>query len=90
MAHQDDLHDEEFNEEDSHNDSAEQDSGSKEAASEEDLDYGSQQAREALRASMAADVEAFLARGGRIREVEPDVMADPPRKPQTNYGSRPI
>ena len=45
---------------------------------------------EAMCQAMASDVEAFLARGGRIQEVAADVMGDPPRKPQTNYGSCPI
>ena len=39
---------------------------------------------------MAAEVEAFLSRGGQIQQIDDNVMADPPRKPQTNYGSRPI
>ena len=60
------------------------------AASDDDIEYGSQAAREALREAMASDVEAFLARGGCIQEVAANVMGDPPRKPQTNYGSRPI
>ncbi|QIZ85891.1 hypothetical protein HF888_16080 [Bermanella marisrubri] len=46
--------------------------------------------RQKLRDKMSGDVEAFLAQGGSINEVEPNVMADPPRKPQSNYGSRPI
>ena len=91
MAHDDDLHDDEFNENDSQEESGEQDTATKEAASsDDDIEYGSQAAREALREAMASDVEAFLARGGRIQEVASDVMGDPPRKPQTSYGSRPI
>ena len=27
---------------------------------------------------------------GKISSIEPNVMADPPRKPESNYGSRPI
>lgn len=91
MAHDDDLHEDEFNDQDSHEESGEQETGTKEAAaSDDDIEYGSQAAREALREAMASDVEAFLARGGRIQEVAANVMGDPPRKPQTNYGSRPI
>jgi|TARA_Y100000296_G_scaffold27517_1_gene32177 F0F1-type ATP synthase membrane subunit b/b' len=89
MAH-DDMNDDAFNEEESNEATDEQTAESKEAAAEDDIEYGSQAARDSLRESMAADVEAFLARGGSIQEVAPDVMADPPRKPQTNYGSRPI
>ena len=46
-------------------------------------------ARDEMRQSMEDDVAAFLARGGQITQVDDNVMADPPRKPQTNYGSRP-
>lgn len=46
--------------------------------------------RQKLREEMAADVEAFLARGGKIAQIEPNVTADPPRKPDSDYGSRPI
>lgn len=47
-------------------------------------------ARDEMRKSMEDDVAAFLARGGQITQVDDNVMADPPRKPQTSYGSRPI
>jgi hypothetical protein len=46
--------------------------------------------RKKLRNKMNGDVEAFLKSGGSINQVEPNVMADPPRKPTSNYGSRPI
>lgn len=46
--------------------------------------------RQKLRNQMENQVEAFLKSGGSINEVEPNVMADPPRKPTSNYGSRPI
>lgn len=47
-------------------------------------------AREALRQQIQSDVEAFLARGGVISEIPPNVVSDPPRKPQSNYGGQPI
>jgi len=47
-------------------------------------------AREVLRQQIQNDVEAFLARGGVISEIEPNVVSDPPRKPQSNYGGQPI
>jgi len=47
-------------------------------------------AREALRQQLQSDVEAFLARGGVIHEIPPNVVSDPPRKPQSNYGGQPI
>ena len=46
--------------------------------------------RQKLRNQMENEVEAFLKSGGSINEIEPNVMADPPRKPTSNYGSRPI
>lgn len=47
-------------------------------------------ARNKVRDQMQADIEAFLAKGGKIQQVEDNVMADPPRKPTSSYGSRPI
>jgi hypothetical protein len=46
--------------------------------------------RQKLREQMAQEIEEFLARGGKISQIEPNVTADPPRKPDTDYGSRPI
>ncbi|WP_250460284.1 hypothetical protein [Microbulbifer litoralis] len=46
--------------------------------------------RQRARSQLSSDVEEFLARGGAISEVDPEVTADPPRKPQPKYGSRPI
>ncbi|GMG85951.1 hypothetical protein [Biformimicrobium ophioploci] len=42
------------------------------------------------RERLTDDVESFLASGGTISEIDPNVTADPPRKPQPKYGSRPI
>ena len=39
---------------------------------------------------ISEQVEAFLAAGGQINYVEPNVLADPPKKPTSNYGSQPI
>ena len=47
-------------------------------------------ARNKVRDQMQADIDAFLAKGGQIQQVEDNVMADPPRKPTSSYGSRPI
>lgn len=46
----------------------------------------SQTAKESMRQQLAADVEAFLAAGGQIQEVPHDYRADPPKKPENNYG----
>lgn len=46
--------------------------------------------RAKIRTELSDQVEEFLASGGKIAAIDPNVMADPPRKPQSNYGSRPI
>lgn len=46
--------------------------------------------RDEMRQEMQDDVAAFLAKGGKIQTIDDNVMADPPRKPQSSYGSRPI
>ncbi len=38
------------------------------------------------REQLAADVDAFLNSGGSIKEVPKNFRADPPKKPQNNYG----
>ncbi|WP_108126327.1 hypothetical protein [Saccharospirillum mangrovi] len=49
-----------------------------------------QHSRDELRAQVANDVEAFLAAGGEVQEVERGKRADPPKAPSNQYGSRPI
>ncbi|MBB6519971.1 hypothetical protein [Pseudoteredinibacter isoporae] len=46
--------------------------------------------REGIREELERQVQEFLMQGGEIQGIAPDVMADPPRKPQSKYGSRPI
>ncbi len=46
--------------------------------------------REHIRSQLSADIEAFLSKGGSIQTVDPNITADPPRKPSSSYGSRPI
>lgn len=46
--------------------------------------------KEALRRQMEEEVARFLAKGGKVQEIPPDVQADPPQKPVSNYGSKPI
>lgn len=48
------------------------------------------EAKQKERDELARAIEEFLARGGKVQEVEPNVVADPPRKPDSKYGSRPI
>lgn len=46
--------------------------------------------RQAQRDEMDRQVAEFLSRGGQIQKIDPNVTADPPRKPESDYGSRPI
>jgi hypothetical protein len=39
--------------------------------------------------ALAKAMEEFLSRG-KVQEVEANVVADPPKKPDNKYGSRPI
>lgn len=48
------------------------------------------EAKQREREALARAMEEFLARGGRVQEIEPNVVADPPKKPDSKYGSRPI
>ena len=44
--------------------------------------------KEAERLRLQADIEAFLARGGKIVEVPTNAVNDPPRKPVSSYGGQ--
>lgn len=46
----------------------------------------SPEAREEQRDQLASDVEKFLKSGGKVDEVPKGERADPPRKPENNYG----
>lgn len=46
--------------------------------------------KDAARRQLEEDMKRFLSTGGQIRSVDTNVRADPPRKPESNYGSRPI
>lgn len=66
-------------------------SASKVAVAEsEALEDFSIASRQKVRDEIEDQVAAFLARGGRINEVAPNVTADPPKKPTPDYGGRPI
>lgn len=43
-----------------------------------------------VRNQLEADIEVFLANGGSIESVDTNVTADPPTKPVSRYGGRPI
>ena len=42
------------------------------------------------RDQLQSDIEAFLKKGGKVQDIDPHVTADPPKKPESSYGSRPI
>ncbi len=46
--------------------------------------------REAERRKLEEDMKQFLGGGGEIHQIDRNVRMDPPRKPTSNYGSRPI
>lgn len=48
------------------------------------------EAKQKDRDALAKAMEEFLARGGKVQEVDDNVVADPPKKPDSKYGSRPI
>jgi len=54
------------------------------------VDAHSVRAREAERAMLRADIDAFLQRGGKVTSVAADLRTDTPRKPQNNYGKGPL
>lgn len=63
------------------------------AASRTDIDEAETltvSSKEAMRRQLEEEMERFLARGGKVQEIPPDVTADPPQKPVSNYGSKPI
>jgi hypothetical protein len=54
-------------------------------------DIASSTARKQVeRDELDQQVNEFLSSGGEINVVGPNVLADPPKKPTSNYGSQPI
>lgn len=77
--------------EDDGSDAVEPSKPSKKAkAAEEVEELPSVEAKQKERDALARAMEEFLSRGGKVQEVEPNVVADPPKKPDSKYGSRPI
>ena len=60
------------------------------ATESEALEDFSIASRQKIRDEIEDQIAAFLARGGKINEVAPNVTADPPKKPTPDYGGRPI
>jgi hypothetical protein len=48
------------------------------------------EARDKVRKSLAADVEAFLARGGSIQTIAEDRRTETPKKPDSSFGRRSV
>ena len=46
--------------------------------------------RSRLRTQMQDDIEQFIKNGGEVKHIPKNLRNDPPKKPQSNYGSRPI
>lgn len=46
--------------------------------------------KQVQREQLNAQIESFLDSGGRISRIAANVLADPPQKPMSNYGSQPI
>jgi len=46
--------------------------------------------RQKIRDELDAQIAEFLSRGGKIDQIDPNVTADPPKKPTSDYGGRPI
>ncbi|MEO4048449.1 transcriptional regulator SutA [Pseudomonas sp. CAU 1711] len=63
---------------------------SKKPKAEEVEELPSVEAKQKERDALAKAMEEFLSRGGKVQEIEPNVVADPPKKPDSKYGSRPI
>lgn len=62
----------------------------KKAVEEDPLEGLSLEAKAREREMLARQMEEFMARGGRIQQIDDNVIGDPPKKPDGKYGSRPI
>mgnify|MGYP001071454044 CR=1 FL=1 len=58
------------------------------ANGEDSVEHRTIVSRMKVRDKVAEDIAAYLRSGGKIMEVEANVTADPPRKPESNYGAR--
>lgn len=57
---------------------------------EDSADSRTVASRKRLRDQLSDEIQAFLAKGGKIDQVASHVTADPPKRPNSNYGQRPI
>ncbi|ACE85916.1 hypothetical protein [Cellvibrio japonicus] len=64
--------------------------GGSKAAEPDVIEDFSIASRQKVRDELESQIAEFLARGGKISEVPANVTADPPKKPTSDYGGRPI
>ena len=62
----------------------------KKAAASDDFEGAWMEAKEREREMLARQIEEFMARGGKVQQIDDNVVSDPPKKPENKYGSRPI
>ncbi len=70
--------------------SASSSSSSSKADEVEAIEDFSIASRQKARDELEAQIAEFLSRGGKINQIDPNVTADPPKKPTSDYGGRPI
>lgn len=56
------------------------------AANVSEIESYTPEARAEERQQLAADIEKFLSTGGQVAEIPKGERADPPRRPENNYG----
>ncbi len=61
-----------------------------ETAADMDMVESTAALKQAQREQLNTQIESFLDSGGRISQIAANVLADPPQKPTSNYGSQPI
>ncbi|MFN3581502.1 MAG: hypothetical protein ACK4VV_13640, partial [Pseudomonas sp.] len=59
-------------------------------AADDPLEGLSVEAKAREREMLEKQIAEFMARGGKVQEVGANVVGDPPKKPDSKYGSRPI
>lgn len=67
-------------------------SGDSVSSDDEGIFYTDQNisAKDQERLRLQEQIEAFLASGGEIDRIPSNVVSDPPKKPESNYGGQPI
>ncbi len=48
------------------------------------------ESRVRIRSVLDSDVDKFLKSGGKINSIKSNVIADPPKRPESSYGSKSI